>query len=154
RYYDESVETAAPAELRRLQERRPRAQLLYANEHSPMIRDKLKAAGARPEDVRTLENLARPPFTPKEALRARQAQSPPFGRHVAARTGIVRVHASSGTTGTPSYVGITEHDRQTWIEAVCRAYWAQGLRPEHALTMGIGIGFFVGGLPIAEAAER
>lgn len=154
RYFTEAIETAPPEELRRLQEGRLRAQVEYVFRCSPIMREKLQAVGAEPGDIRTLEDLGRLPFTTKEELRDSQARSPPFGRHVAASSGIVRVHASSGTTGTPSYVGITEHDRRIWVEAVCRAYWSQGLRPASVLAMGFGIGFFVGGLPIAEAAAR
>ena len=124
----------------------------YLFEHSPLMREKLESAGAGPDDIRTLEDLCRLPFTTKEELRASQAASPPLGRHAAATSGIVRVHASSGTTGTPSFVGVTEHDRRIWAESVARAYWSQGLRPQSVLTMGFGIGFFVGGLPISEAA--
>lgn len=154
RYFNEAIETARPEELRRLQEARLRVQLEYVYEHSPLMREKLEAAGARPADIRTLEDLAKLPFTTKEELRESQARSPPFGRHVAASSGIVRVHASSGTTGTPSFVAISERDRGIWTDAVCRAYWSQGLRPTSVLAMGFGIGFFVGGLPIAEAAAR
>jgi phenylacetate-CoA ligase len=154
RYFNAAVETAPPEALRTLQEQKLRAQLAYVHAHSPLIREKLKSVGAAPDDIQKLEDLAGLPFTTKEDLRESQAQSPPFGRHVAATSRIVRVHASSGTTGTPSYVGVTEHDRRTWVEAVCRAYWSLGLRPESVLAMGFGIGFFVGGIPISEAATR
>ncbi|MEP7244032.1 MAG: phenylacetate--CoA ligase family protein [Gammaproteobacteria bacterium] len=147
---------SAPAEvLRRLQEEKLQAQIQYLQANSPLMREKLRTVGADPHDIRTLDDLARLPFTTKEELRNSQVQAPPFGLHVAApRDSIVRVHASSGTTGTPSYVGVTEHDRRTWVEAVSRAYWSQGLRPAGVLAMGFGIGFFVGGVPISEAATR
>ncbi len=151
-HFNPAIETAAPEELRSMQEQKLRTQVRYLHEHSPLMREKLELAHARPEDVRTLDDLALLPFTTKEELRASQAAAPPLGRHKAASANVVRVHASSGTTGTPSYVGVTEHDRRSWREAVARAYWSQGLRPNSVFTMGFGIGFFVGGLPISDAA--
>ncbi|MDY6946739.1 MAG: phenylacetate--CoA ligase family protein [Pseudomonadota bacterium] len=154
-HYFNAVESAPPAALRRMQEEKLRTQLMYVYATSALMREKLQSVGAEPGDIRTIQDLARLPFTTKEELRQSQLDAPPFGRHVAAqRSAIVRVHASSGTTGTPSYVGVTEHDRLTWVEAVSRAYWSQGLRPTSVLAMGFGIGFFVGGIPISEAATR
>ena len=106
--------------------------------------------GAEPGDIRTVADLARLPFTEKAELRASQRQYPPLGSHGAApMADVVRVHASSGTTGTPSFIGLTEHDIRRWTECIARSYWAQGLRPESVFAMGLGIGFFVGGLPVA-----
>ena len=154
RYFNEAIETASTQQLVSLQERKLRAQVRYLHAHSELMREKLSSVGAAPDDVRTVEDLAQLPFTTKEELRSSQSIAPPLGRHVAATDGIVRVHASSGTTGVPSYVAVTEHDRQIWIEGVSRAYWSQGLRPTSKLAMGFGIGFFVGGIPIAEAAAK
>ena len=66
---------------------------------------------------------------------------------------VVRVHASSGTTGTPSFIGITDYDKRRWTECIARSYWAQGLHPGSVFAMGLSIGFFVGGLPVAAAVE-
>lgn len=67
---------------------------------------------------------------------------------------VIRIHSSSGTTGRPSYVGITKHDRDTWIESVARVYWAEGVRPDSIVAMGFGLSFFVGGLPLHDAIEE
>lgn len=151
-YFCPEIETAPRERLREIQEAKLRAQIPYLHEHSPLMREKLQRAGVARNDLFRISDLAHLPFTTKEELRESQSIAPPLGLHVAATSGIVRVHASSGTTGTPSYVGVTEHDRRTWADAVARAYWSQGLRPHSTLTMGFGIGFFVGGLPISEAA--
>jgi phenylacetate-CoA ligase len=155
RYFNQEVETASPASIRAFQERKLRAQLDYMYQRCDLVKDKLREAGAVPNDIVSLDDLAKLPFTTKHDLRESQHTAPPLGRHVAADAPqIVRIHASSGTTGTPSYVGITEHDRQIWVQAVARAYWSQGLRPQSRLAMGFGMGFFVGGLPISEAATE
>lgn len=131
------------------------AQLIYLNENAPFYADKLRKAGAAPEDIRSLDDLAALPFTEKSELRESQAEHPPLGAHAAASMrDVVRVHASSGTTGTPSFVGITRYDKQRWIECICRAYWSQGLRPDSVFAMGMSIGFFVGGLPLSNVVEE
>jgi phenylacetate-CoA ligase len=154
RYYNEAMETAPREVLRAMQVEKLRGQSRYLQNRSELMSAKLAQVGAEPDDVRSLDDLAKLPFTTKQELRDSQAVAPPLGRHVAARSGIVRVHASSGTTGTPSFVGVTERDRVQWSDAVARAYWSQGLRPTSVLAMGFGIGFFVGGIPISEAATR
>jgi phenylacetate-CoA ligase len=155
RYFNEEIETASQAAIRAFQERKLNAQLNYMYQHSALVKEKLKEAGAVPADIVSLEDLAKLPFTTKQDLRESQRSEPALGRHVAAAASqIVRIHASSGTTGAPSYVGITERDRRNWVEAVARAYWSQGLRPRSRLAMGFGMGFFVGGLPISEAATH
>ena len=153
RYFNEHIETARPEALREMQEAKLRTQVAYLLAHSGFAAEQLRTAGVLPGDIATLEDLARLPFTTKQDLRASQAAEPPLGRHAAASLrDVVRVHASSGTTGVPSYVGVTERDRGQWADAVARAYWSQGLRPDSVLAMGFGMGFFVGGLPISEAA--
>src|SRR5262245_46403227 len=100
--FSPEIETAPRERLREIQESRLPAQMRYLHEHSPLMHEKLQRAGVAPEDVRKIPDLAHLPFTTKEELRESQAISPPLGRHAAAASGIVRVHASSGTTGTPS----------------------------------------------------
>ncbi|MBI3089489.1 MAG: AMP-binding protein [Candidatus Tectomicrobia bacterium] len=154
-YFNEAVETMEPAKLRAMQETKLRTQLKYNAKHSSFYREKFAAAGLDPLDVTTIEDLARLPFTTKDELRDSQLAQPPLGTHAAASMErVIRVHSSSGTTGRPSYVGITAHDRRVWTEVVSRVYWCEGVRPNSIVAMGFGIGFFVGGLPLHDAVEN
>jgi len=155
RYYNARIETMPPKQVQELQERKLRKQLVYTYQSSAFYRHKFDQAGLHPEDIRTLEDVAKLPFTTKEELRDSQIEHPPLGLHAAVPLSrVIRIHASSGTTGRPSYVGITKHDRDTWIESVARVYWAEGVRPDSVVVMGFGIGFFVGGLPLHNAIEE
>src|ERR1700694_5415013 len=100
------IEKAAPAELRALQIERLRAQLQHAYDKVPHYRRKFDAAGARPEQLKRLEDLARFPFTTKQDLR----DTYPFGMFAVPRERVARIHASSGTTGKPTVVGYTAKD--------------------------------------------
>ena len=149
-----AVETAGPEELRALQDGKLRGQMAYLKAHSPFVAEKLSRAGAAFEDIRTVDDLAFLPFTTKQELRDSQLAHPPFGNHAAApRERIVRVHATSGTTGTPSYIPVTAHDSALWREAIRRVFWCQGVRPTSTVAMGFSIGFFVGGIPLAQGIE-
>ena len=153
-YFDASVETMPADEIAAMQGGKLRAQLEYLRANSPFYARKLAEAGAEPGDIRTVADLARLPFTEKAELRESQMRDPPLGSHAAASMeDVVRVHASSGTTGTPSFIGLTGYDRRRWTACIARSYWAQGLRPDSVFAMGLSIGFFVGGLPVAAAVE-
>ncbi len=148
------VETASPDEVRALQDTKLRAQMAYLAARSPFVARKLAQAGASFEDIRSVDDLAGLPFTTKQELRESQQSHPPFGNHAAAgRERIVRVHASSGTTGAPSYVPVTAHDSALWREAIRRVFWCQGVRATSTVAMGFSIGFFVGGIPLAQGIE-
>ena len=149
-----AVETASAEEVRALQDGKLRRQMAYLKARSPFAAEKLSRAGAAFEDIRSVDDLAGLPFTTKQELRASQQAHPPLGNHAAAgRESIVRVHASSGTTGVPSYVPVTAHDSALWREAVRRVFWCQGVRPASTVAMGFSIGFFVGGIPLAQGLE-
>ena len=153
-YFNAAVETMSADETAAMQQAKLRRQLVYLAANSPFHAAKLADAGAEPGDIRTAADLARLPFTEKAELRESQRRDPPLGSHAAApMEDVVRVHASSGTTGTPSFIGLTAHDARRWVECIARSYWAQGLRPGSVFAMGLGIGFFVGGLPVAAAVE-
>ena len=152
RKYWSAVESMSPEELRDLQADKLRRQLGAVHRRSPFYRRKFAAVGAFPEDIRTPEELAGLPFTDKQELRRSQRARPPLGEHAGADMAeVVRVHATSGTTGTPSFVGVTAHDSALWSEAVARAYYAQGIRTESVVVIGFSIGFFVGGIPVQQA---
>lgn len=146
------AESMDPEELRALQEGKLRTQLVRLYRTSAFYRRKLDQTGASPRDIVSLEDLSGLPFTEKQELRDSQRDQPPLGAHAGvAMADVVRIHATSGTTGTPSYVGVTEHDSALWREAVARAYFAQGVRSSSVVVIGFGIGFFVGGLPVQQA---
>ena len=155
KYYAPDIETISADALAALQTEKLRKQLQYLQENSPFHQNMFKATGCEAGDFKSLDNLSCLPFTEKSHLRESQASCPPLGHHAAAdMADVVRVHASSGTTGTPSFVGLTAYDKQRWIECISRSYWAQGLRREDVFAMGMSIGFFVGGLPIANVVEE
>lgn len=132
-----------------------RAQLVGLPVRSPFYADLFVAHGIRPEDFASLADIARFPFTEKQMLRDSQAAAPPLGRHAGVdMTEVVRVHASTGTTGTPSWVGVTGRDVAAWTEMVARAFATMGATREDVVVHGSGLTLFVGGLPILHALER
>lgn len=150
-----AVSGPGPAELLDRQLGKLARQLSYLRRRSPFYRRKLAAAGVERPVVRTLADLARLPMTTKEELRESQLQDPPLGSHAAADLrSVVRVHSSTGTTGQPSWVGLTRRDAATWTDVVARALLTQGLGPDDVVVHGTSLGLFVGGLPIKDAVER
>ncbi len=146
----EPIETASRDELQALQLERLAWSLAHAYEHSPVYRAKFDAAGVRPSDFKRLEDLAKFPFTTKADLR----DSYPFGMFAAPREKIVRLHASSGTTGKPTVVGYTERDISTWADLVARSIRASGGRRGDVVHVAYGYGLFTGGLGAHYGAER
>jgi phenylacetate-CoA ligase len=155
RYWNEPVETMPPEESRGNQAAKLRAQLAYVRKRSPFYARKWEEAGFDPDTVGGVEDLADAPFTEKQELRESQVADPPLGGHAAVEMReTVRVHSSSGTTGRPSYVGITRADRERWTEVVSRVYYTEGVRSDDVLIHGFGLGFFVGGLPLKDGIEN
>ncbi len=154
-YWNPIIEAMEPHEQRGMQGAKLKRQLSYVLECSPFYRRKFDEAGFDAARVGDVSDLLHAPFTRKEELRESQIESPPLGEHAAAdMREVVRVHSSSGTTGRPSYVGITRHDRDVWTEVVSRVYYCEGLRSSDVLIHGFGLGFFVGGLPLKDAIEN
>lgn len=148
------METIRPKILAQLQSRKLRAQLSYVRRSSRFYGEKLTSAGIRVSSIRKLEDLAKLPFTEKEELRKSQEKELPLGLHAAAPIEkVIRIHSSSGTTGRPTYVGITRRDKQVWTEIVARCLFAEGVRPGTKMIHAMGLSFFVGGLPIHDATE-
>ncbi|GLF92684.1 phenylacetate--CoA ligase PaaK [Streptomyces yaizuensis] len=137
-------------QLRELQLDRLRATLRHAYDHVETYRDKFDAAGVRPDDCRSLGDLARFPFTTKADLR----DTYPFGMFAVPMADVRRVHASSGTTGRPTVVGYTEKDISLWADVVARSIRAAGGRPGHKVHISYGYGLFTGGLGAHYGAER
>jgi phenylacetate-CoA ligase len=141
---------AATDELRALQLDRLRDTVERVYEHVPHYRRAFDAAGVRPADLQSLADLARFPFTGKEDLRANY----PFGLFAVPREEVVRVHASSGTTGRPTVVGYTQRDLDTWSDLVARSLEAAGVRRGDVVHIAYGYGLFTGGLGCHYGAER
>ena len=136
--------------LRALQFERLRATLERVYERVPHYRRAFDEAGVVPGDLATLEDLARFPFTTKDDLRANY----PFGLFAVPREDVVRIHASSGTTGKPTVVGYTQRDVDTWAELVSRSIEAAGGRRGDLVHIVYGYGLFTGGLGMHYGAER
>ncbi|GGS60904.1 phenylacetate--CoA ligase PaaK [Streptomyces cinerochromogenes] len=143
-------ERLGPKELRALQLERLRTTLRHAYENVPFYRKSFDKAGVRPEDCRSLADLARFPFTTKADLR----ENYPYGMFAVPRERIRRLHASSGTTGRPTVVGYTDNDLSLWADMVARSIRAAGGRPGDVVHVAYGYGLFTGGLGAHYGAER
>ncbi|MEC3977597.1 phenylacetate--CoA ligase PaaK [Amycolatopsis sp. H20-H5] len=140
----------SPDELRALQLDRLRWTLRHAYAQVPFYRAKFDAAGVHPDDCRTLEDLAKFPFTTKQDLR----DNYPFGMFAVPQEQVRRIHASSGTTGKPTVVGYTERDIDTWATVMARSIHAAGGRPGHKVHVAYGYGLFTGGLGAHYGVEK
>jgi phenylacetate-CoA ligase len=138
----EHIEKASVDELRHLQLERLKWTLRHAYDSVPHYRKKFDAHGVRPDDLRRLEDLAKFPFTTKQDLR----ENYPFGMFAVPMEKIVRVHASSGTTGKPTVVGYTKGDIHTWSLVMARSIRAAGGRSTDKIHVAYGYGLFTGGL--------
>jgi phenylacetate-CoA ligase len=146
----EAVEKCSTQELKRLQLERLRWSLAHAYDNVPRYREKFDAAGVKPGDCRSLDDLARFPFTAKADLR----ETYPFGMFAVPMDRIVRIHASSGTTGKPTVVGYTAKDIDTWAHLMARSMRAAGARQGDKVHVAYGYGLFTGGLGAHYGAER
>jgi phenylacetate-CoA ligase len=146
----EPIERASRDELQALQLERLQWSLRHAYENVPHYRKAFDDAGVHPEDLKTLADLAKFPFTEKKTLR----DNYPFGLFAVPREQVVRVHASSGTTGRPTVVGYTKKDIDTWADVVARSIRAAGGRPGDMVHVAYGYGLFTGGLGAHYGAER
>lgn len=140
---EEAVTELLRAQLEGLPSRSPFAAALFA-EH-----------GVTPAMFTSLADLRKFPFTTKQMLRDSQAEAPPLGRHAAAgMPDVIRVHASTGTTGKPSWVGVTRRDAAAWTDMIARAFRTMGAVRDDIVLHAAGLTLFVGGLPIRDALER
>jgi phenylacetate-CoA ligase len=146
----EAIERASRDELQALQLARLRWSLKHAYDNVPHYRRAFDAKGVRPEDCRSLADLAKFPFTSKADLRANY----PFGMFAVPRQQVVRIHASSGTTGKPTVVGYTQGDIDRWADLVARSIRASGGRAGDIVHVAYGYGLFTGGLGAHYGAER
>ncbi len=144
------IETASKDELQSLQLGRMQWTLRCAYENVPHYRKAFDDAGVHPDDCLSLADLAKFPFTTKQDLR----ENYPFGMFAVPREEVLRIHASSGTTGKPTVVGYTQKDVDTWAEVCARSIWASGGRPGDVVHVAYGYGLFTGGLGAHYGAEK
>ncbi len=144
------IELAPRAEIEALQLERLHWSLSHAYANSSFYRASFDAAGVKPDDLESLADLAKFPFTLKSDLRANY----PFGMFAVPREQVARIHASSGTTGKPTVVGYTKRDIDTWAEVVARSMVAAGVRPGDMVHIAYGYGLFTGGLGAHYGAEK
>lgn len=143
------IETASRDEIAALQLKRMQWSLRHAYDNVPHYRTSFDATGVHPDDLQSLSDLAKFPFTAKADLRANY----PFGMFAVPRNQVARVHASSGTTGQPTVVGYTRADLEVWGSVVARSLRAAGLRAGDILHNAYGYGLFTGGLGIHLGAD-
>ncbi|WP_428672334.1 phenylacetate--CoA ligase PaaK [Roseibium sp.] len=146
----EAIETASRDELAALQLERMKWSLAHAYENVPLFRQRFDDKGVHPSDLKTLADLSKFPFTTKTDLR----DNYPFGLFAVPREKIVRIHASSGTTGKPTVVGYTANDIEMWANLAARSIRASGGRPGDIVHIAYGYGLFTGGLGAHYGAEK
>jgi phenylacetate-CoA ligase len=145
RYLEPEIETASRAALRRLQDDRLRAQVHHAYANSPFYRAKLDAAGVKPEQIRTLDDLVRLPFTTKDELKQDQAEHPLWGTLLAVPVAdCLRVHMTSATTGRPLAFLDTKDDWQGFYHSYARSLWGFGVRGDDMVMAAFSYGPWIG----------
>ncbi|MBO5707464.1 MAG: phenylacetate--CoA ligase [Bacteroidaceae bacterium] len=148
-FFDEKMETMTRAQIEALQLERLQATVQHCM-NSPFYRKRFEEAGLKPEDIKTLDDISRIPFTTKQDLR----DTYPFGMASVPLRECTRLHSSSGTTGTPTVILHTQKDLEEWAAQVARNLWMVGLRPDDVFQNSSGYGMFTGGLGFQYGAER
>lgn len=148
--WNESRESLSREDLERLQSQQLREMVERVYYNVPFYRKKMQEAGLAPEDIRGIGDLHRLPFTTKQDLR----DNYPFGLFAVPMSEIVRLHASSGTTGKPTVVGYSRRDLSTWSEVVARTLAAAGVGRNDVIQIAYGYGLFTGGLGLHYGAEK
>ncbi len=148
--YNEQIECMDRSEIRKLQLERLQWQVKRIYENVKMFRERMDEKGVKPEDIKTLSDLAKLPFTTKQDLRDYY----PFGLLAAPMKDIVRIHASSGTTGRQIVAGYTKNDLDIWADGVARQFAATGADENSIIQVSYGYGLFTGGLGAHGGAER
>ena len=146
----EPIEIASRDEISALQTKRLKWSLKHAYDNVPFYKQIFDAAGVRPDDCTQLSDLAKFPFTVKTDLR----DNYPFGMFAVSREQVIRIHASSGTTGKPTVVGYTKNDIDAWATVAARSMRASGTRPGDVVHIAYGYGLFTGGLGAHYGAEK
>ena len=148
--WNETVECMCTEDMRKLQSSRLKKVVEHAYHNTPFYRRKMQEMGLTPSDIQSIDDIAKLPFTVKQDLR----DNYPFGLMAVPMSEIVRLHASSGTTGKPIVVGYTRKDLAMWAEVVSRCLTAYGLTKEDVVQVSYGYGLFTGGLGLHGGVEN
>lgn len=148
-YLDPEFETMSLEQIKALQVERLKATVAHCM-NNPIYKKRLEEAGVTPENIKSVDDIRRIPFTTKQDLR----DNYPFGLASAPLTECVRLHSSSGTTGNPTVILHTQKDLDEWANQVARNLWMVGLRPNDVFQNSSGYGMFTGGLGFQYGAER
>ena len=149
-YYQQDIETMSREDLEALQLERLQALVKRVYQKIPFYKESFDKAGVNPEDIKSLADLTKLPFTVKQDMR----DAYPFGLFAVPRKDVVRVHCSSGTTGTATVVGYTQKDLENWGDCFARALYGAGCGPDSTLQIAYGYGLFTGGLGAHNGGER
>ncbi len=149
-YWNKEIETAPRAEIESLQSYRLSVTVRRVYENVPFYKDLFDKNGVKPEDIKSINDLSKLPFTVKQDLR----DTYPYGLFATSMDNVVRVHASSGTTGKQTVVGYTQKDIDTWSEITARALTAAGAVKNDFVHISYGYGLFTGGMGIHYGAEK
>ncbi len=149
-YWNPQIERMPVDELKELQEQKLKELVHYVYQHSPFYRKKFDDAGVKPEDIKTLDDVKKLPFTYKQDLR----DTYPTGMFCVPNEQLVRFHVSSGTTGKPTIVGYTKNDIDQWSLSLARALTSIGVGRGDVLQISYGYGLFTGGLGMHYGAEE
>ncbi len=148
--WNNNMECADRQQMHEIQSRRLTAMIQRIYDHVPFYRNKLKEVGIEPGDIRSVDQLKNLPFTTKSDLR----DNYPFGLFTVPQSEVVRIHASSGTTGKPTVVGYTQQDLEIWAEVVARSLTMAGIHSGDTIQIAYGYGPFTGGLGLHYGAEK
>jgi phenylacetate-CoA ligase len=148
--WNEEIECMSSSEMRKLQSERLKELVNKVYQNVEFYRKKMDEKGVRPSDIRSIDDISKLPFTNKTDLR----DNYPFGLFAAPMNEIVRIHASSGTTGKPTTVGYTKKDIENWQEVLARCLIMSGVTTDDIVQVSFGYGLFTGGLGIHYGAEN
>ena len=149
-FFQKEIETMSRAEIEAVQLQRLQETVQRCYQNVPFYRARLDSVGVKPEDIRSLSDIARIPYTMKDDIR----QNYPFNMFAAKMRDVVRIHASSGTTGKPTVVGYTRTDLDTWSTCVARLACAAGATPDDIAQIAFGYGLFTGALGLHYGLEK
>jgi phenylacetate-CoA ligase len=150
KYWNEKIETIPVSELRKYQLKKLKEQVRHCYQNSTFYRQKFKNAGLKPEEIKTVEDIQKIPFTVKNDLR----DNYPFGMVTVNPADVVEIHASSGTTGNPIIGAYTQNDVNAWQELMARSIYTTGGRKEDVIHIAYGYGLFTGGIGFHYGAQK
>ena len=149
-FFQKEIETMSRTEIEKVQLQRLQATVERCYNNVPFYRERFDSIGVKPEDIRSLSDIAKIPYTMKDDIR----QNYPFNMFAAKMRDVVRIHASSGTTGKPTVVGYTKKDLDTWSTCVARLACAAGATPDDIAQIAFGYGLFTGALGLHYGLEK